>query len=94
MSKREDVTQEIHEFISSKKLNRVYSGFGLSKDKKYRYVLFNIPKYLDGEIRIYNQFFILVKFQTSFRDLPHNGKMIFKSVVETKEFIEKAFLNF
>jgi hypothetical protein len=73
MSKREELTRKIDEFISENGLNKIYSGTGLSKDKKYRYVLFNVTRYFDGEIRVYNEKYISVKYQTAFRDLPNKG---------------------
>ena len=93
MSIREELMESFEEFIGFMNLNAVYSGSGLSKDKKYRYVLFNKPLTVDGEIRIYGPNFIGIKWKTTFRDLPRNGWKVFRTPNEAKEFIMAAFVN-
>lgn len=93
MSIREDLMNEFEDFVAFNGLTKVYNGSGVSKDKKYRYVLFNTPRTLDGEIRIYGPKFIGVKFQTAYRALPHNGWLVFRSVEQAKEWIDLAFVK-
>ena len=93
-SKRESATDIVSDFISFNNLARVYGDTGLSEDKKYRYVLFSLPRTLDGEVRIYNPNFVAVQYQTAFRDLPHRDWRVYKSVDEATEFLRLAFVEF
>lgn len=92
-SKREFLADQAEAFIAENGLAKVYGGQGLSKDNKFRYILFNTPRTLDGEIRIYNARFVAVKFQTAYRDLPKNGWYVFKSLDDAQKFIEVAFVR-
>ena len=93
MSPRQEVFAKISEFISNNNLDAVYSGSGLSQDKKYRYVLISRPRYLDGEIKIYGPKFIQVQYQTALRSLPHNDSRIFQSADNCLEFLRLAFVE-
>lgn len=94
MSKREDIMLQISDFVEENRLARVYSGTGISEDKKYRYVLFSLPRNLDGEIRIYGPKFILVRYQTRYGSLPHRDNRVFTSVQDAIQFLQKAFIDF
>ena len=92
-SQREVLMNEFEDFVSFNGLTKVYSGSGLSKDKKYRYVLFNTPRTLDGKIRIYGPKFIGVKFRTAYRAFPENNWLVFRSVEQAKEWMDLAFVK-
>jgi len=94
MSKREEIMDQISEFIEENHLARVYSGSGVSSDKKYRYVLFSLPRNLDGEVRIYGPRFILVRYQTRYGSLPHRDNRVFTSAQNAIQFLQKAFVEF
>ena len=94
MSKREDIMLQVSDFIEEKHLARVYSGCGLSDNKKYRYVLFSLPRNLDGEVRIYGPKFILVRYQTRYGSLPHQDNRVFTSVQDAIQFLQLAFVDF
>ncbi|MCK9267237.1 MAG: hypothetical protein M0P14_00820 [Alkaliphilus sp.] len=94
MSIRKDIMERVEDFVFMNNLCNVYSGNGISKDKKYRYVLFNKPRTLDGEIRIYGSNFICIKFQTGYRDLPKNGWVKFNSIDKALDFMDAAFVKF
>ena len=93
MSIREDIMNQISEFVSDNYLSSVYSGSGLSKDKRYRYILISKPRVLDGEIRIYGPKFILINYQTAYRSLPHNDRRVFTSAENMINFLQWAFVD-
>lgn len=93
MSVREDIMRQIASFIERNGLASVYSGFGLSEDKRYRYILMSKPRVLDGEIRIYGPKFILINYQTAYRSLPHNDRRVFTSAEDAIKFIQLAFVD-
>jgi hypothetical protein len=93
VSLREMAMIKVAEFIEDNRLNRVYSGDGYGADKKYRYVVFNVPRNLDGEVRIYNKNFVYVSYQTRYLDLPHKDRRIFKNVDDAIEFLRLAFVE-
>lgn len=94
MSVREDIMNEIADFVSDNRLASVYSGCGLSGDKRYRYVLISIPRNLDGEIRIYGPKFILLRYTTRYGSLPHNDNRVFTSKENLIKFLQSAFVDF
>jgi hypothetical protein len=93
MSVREDIMRQIASYIERNGLASVYSGYGLSKDKKYRYILISKPRVLDGEIRIYGPKFILISYQTAYRELPHNDRRVFTSAEDMLNFLQWAFVD-
>lgn len=61
MSSRSEAAAKVADFVSEHSLDRVFGGdAGYGDGKKYRTVLFDIPRLLDGEVRIYNTKFVLV----------------------------------
>jgi hypothetical protein len=84
---------EFEDFVAFNDLVEVYNGSGVSKDKKYRYVLFSKARTLDGEIRIYGPKFIGIKWQTAYRALPQNGWKVLRSVEDAKKFLDLAFVK-
>ena len=93
MSLREEIMERFEDFVSMNGLTRVYSGSGLSKDKKFRYVLFNTPRTLDGEVRIYGPKFIGIKFQTAYRAFPRDNWVVFRNVDDALDFLDQAFVK-
>lgn len=93
MSIREDIMREIQSYVERNYLSSVYGGSGLSKDKRYRYILISKPRVLDGEIRIYGPKFILINYQTAYRSLPHNDRRVFTSAQDMLKFIQWAFVD-
>lgn len=93
MSKRQELMIEISDFVNENGLAGVYSGFGLSSDKKFRYVLLSKPRILDGEIRIYGPKFLMLRYQTAIRDLPHEDRRVFTSVENLYQFLKYAFID-
>jgi hypothetical protein len=93
VSKREEIMNEISDFVSNNRLAGVYSGSGLSKDKKYRYILLSRPRNLDGEIRIYGPAFILLRYTTRYHALPRNDNRVFTSKENLIKFLQLAFVE-
>ena len=94
MSAREELMKEVLSFVERNYLASVYSGYGLSKDKKYRYILISRPRVLDGEIRIYGEKFLLLKYITGYRSLPHNDNRVFTSTEDLIKFLQLAFVDY
>ena len=96
-SERQFLAQQCAEFINQNNLNNPFGGEAvLSQDqnkKKYYVIPFSKPKILDGAISIYSKNFILVRFQTEFRALPHQGNIKFSSKEIALEFIKNAFVD-
>jgi hypothetical protein len=92
-SPRAKITDEMMAFLDRNHLNSPYLNSDVSNDKKYRYVIFAKPRVLDGEVRVYNPKFIMVAWQTAFRDLPHKDKRVFGSLKDAMDFIRLAFVE-
>lgn len=94
MSPREDVAQELFETIKFGGLDEVYGASkGRSADNKCWEVTFCKARVLDGVIRVYSPKFILVKWQTAFRDMQHKGQEKFTSVNDAKSFLQLSFIR-
>lgn len=92
-SPRSKAATAIEQFLDRMHLNSPYLDSGMSKDKKYRYIIFAKPRTVDGEVRVYNPKFIMVSWQTAFRNLPHQDRRIFGDVKDAMEFIKAAFVD-
>ena len=60
---------------------------GTSVDKKYRYIFFSVPRYLDGEVRVYGPKFIQVKWMFGRR----RHSIVHRSVAEAVKFLKSNF---
>lgn len=61
MSARSDAAKKVAEFVAEHELDLVFGGDeGYKENKKYRSVTFSLPSTLDGQVRVYNEKFILV----------------------------------
>jgi hypothetical protein len=91
----ERVNTMTNERYEGKAFNGPYGGYEGRADKKGKphTVLFSIARYLDGVIYVYGKSFILVSYQTSFRDLPREDNRVFESVDDAKEFLKLAFVE-
>ena len=58
-----------------------------SKGKSYWSVTFCKARELDGEIKVYSERFILITWNTAYRDLPKSGREVFKSVHDARFFM-------
>jgi hypothetical protein len=63
------------------------------KGKEYWSVSFCKARVLDGEIRVYSPNFILVSWQTAYRDMAAKGNEVFRSELLAKEFLMKHFIK-
>lgn len=92
-SPRQDVAQELVETIMFGGLDEVY-GCNMSKEtdnkgKSYYSVSFCKARNLDGVVKVYSPKFVLVKWQTQYRDMPAKGQQVFKNVWDAKSFLQK-----
>lgn len=91
MSIREDIQNELIDFLSEKNLDQSY-GIITAKKGRYRLVTFAKAGITDGEIKIFSEKYIIIKWQTSQGILPFNGQQKFTSLTEAKEFISEHFV--
>jgi hypothetical protein len=94
MSKREELMKEVLSFVERNYLASVYGGCGLSEDKKYRYILISKPRVLDGEIRIYGEKFLLLKYTARYGSLPRNDRRVFTSAEDLLKYLQLAFVDY
>lgn len=90
MSPREAIQKELSSFLIQLGLDESY-GVIEAECKRFRSVTFAKNAILDGVVEIYGPKFILVKWRTAIRRLPHQGQEKFESVEATKEFINENF---
>ena len=63
-------------------------------DKGKPYIVsFCKARVLDGYVTIYSPKFLLVKWQTAFRDMPHKGVEKFTSEAAAMQFIQDSFVR-
>ena len=96
MSPRQEVAQNLADTCVFGGLNESY-GVSVSKSedkgKTFWSVLFAKNRILDGLIRVYSPNFIMIKWQTAIRDLPHRGQEVFRSEASAKEFLMNTFIK-
>jgi hypothetical protein len=97
ISPRQQVAQNLADTCIFGDLNDSY-GVSMergtsSTGKAHWSVLFAKARVLDGVIEVYSPNFILVKWQTSLRDLPERGKEVFKTELDAKKFILDSFVR-
>lgn len=96
MSPREQVAQNIADTCVFGGLN---DSYGVMKEKEtsngktYWSVTFCKARILDGVIRVYSPKFIMVKWMTAIRTLPHRGQEVFHSEEAVKTFLIKSFIG-
>jgi hypothetical protein len=89
MSARSLIADRLVELVHDKDLMQVYGGDvrqGAGKGKPYN-VGFSRARVLDGEISVYSEKFIQVRWQTAYRDMPHTGSLVFLSEKDAQEFL-------
>lgn len=97
-SPREDAAQELNETCRFGALDEgPHCGkptrMSDKQGKTYWDVAFKKLDLVDGTIKVYSEKFILVKWQTQFRDMPHQGQEVFKNVNAAKSFLVKSFVR-
>lgn len=96
MSERKEAAKRIAQFIIESKLAQPYGGDveqdSSLKGKPYT-VGFSYPRYVDGYVVVYSPSWILVEFQTAYRDLPPKDRVVFESVENAIAFIKLAFVE-
>ena len=96
ISAREALADSIREKCVEFCMNDSY-GANVFKDslngKSYYAVSFCIGRILDGSVKIYSPKFILVKWITQFRDMPHTGQQKFDSAEAAITFIKANFVR-
>jgi hypothetical protein len=95
MSARSDLADRIAQFCKNIGLDDSYGvSVGQSHVKGKPYVItFCKARSLDGQVTLYGPKFVLVKWQTAFRDMPHTGQEKFDSVEDALDFIHESFFR-
>ena len=91
MSARSEAAERIVGFVHENGLDRVFGGdMGYGAGKKYRSILFDRPRTLDGSVRVYSPKFILVRSAGPLGD----GQHAFESVENTLAYMKARFVDF
>ena len=94
MSVRSDIADR---FANAFNANRLNDSYGVSVGKgggdRYYTVTFCKARVLDGVVNVYGPKFILVKWMTQFRDMPHKGQEKFESEGDALKFIQDYFVR-
>jgi hypothetical protein len=96
MSERSTITENFCNLFRENGLDEVYGVNDTLREqngKKFYEVTFCKARVLDALVRIYSPKFIQIKWQTAYRDLPHNGSEVFKSADDATNFIKKYFIR-
>jgi hypothetical protein len=95
MSPRELAQENIRHTLMDLELNQVYGileGKGVTPNgKTYRSLTFCQAETLDGEVKIFGPKFIVVRYKTAIRRLPHEGYEQFASVEECQKWLIETF---
>lgn len=89
MSARSEIADRIAAKICEWKLTNPFGG-EVSKNGKYYGILFAVPRYLDGFVRVYGPKWILVEGQGP---LARYGNLIFESEENCLAFIHAAYVE-
>jgi hypothetical protein len=95
MSARSDLADSIAEQLIDLDLNDAYGvNVGQSHVKGKPYVIsFCKARVLDAQVTLYGPKFVLVKWQTAFRDMQRDGQEKFDSVADAMSFIKTSFVR-
>jgi hypothetical protein len=94
-SEREKIARSLGK-LCSENLNGPVNGYAGKGEKisgKPHRVVFSSNRSLDGGVLVYGPNFILIRYQTSYKDLPQDDSRVFQSADHAREFIEEAFVN-
>ena len=90
MSPREQAQIELRELLIGLRLDEVF-GVIEGQGPRYRSLTFCKARILDGVVHIYSPKFIVVKYETAIRTLPHRGQEKFDSVEQAKVWFVENF---
>lgn len=92
------LTDYEYRLVTALKEMRLDDSYGVNagvrtnpKGRKYLSVSFCKARVLDGTLNMYSRNFVQVKWQTAFRDMPHNGSEVLTSVEDALDFIKRSF---
>lgn len=95
MSARSDFAAKLAAQLVDLGLNDCYGvDVGQSHVKGKPYVItFCKARVLDAQLTVYGEKFILVKWMTAFRDMPHTGQEKFTSEAAAMQFVKDSFVR-
>jgi hypothetical protein len=94
-SARSDLADSIASQLKAAGLDDAYGVLiGQSHVKGNPYVIsFCKSRVLDGQVTLYGPKFLLVKWQTAYRDMPRDGQEKFDGVADAMAFINSSFVR-
>lgn len=95
-SERQLLCERIAEFLRTNDLCTPYGGdVSLFKGQgRPRYtVAFSKPRILDGTVEVYSPTYVLVRWITAVRALPHADGYVFESEQTAQDFLRLAFVE-
>lgn len=96
ISPRQQVAQNLSDTCVFGGLNDSY-GVSMQKEedkgKSFWSVTFCKARVLDGVLRVYSPNFVLIRWQTGYRDIEGRGSEVFRSERAAKDFIVKNFVR-
>lgn len=94
-SERHKLADRFAEFIIKNGLTQPYGGdVTLSlKGRPHYCVLFCYPRTLDGQIAVYSHNFIVIQYQTGYRNLPSDDRRVYTSEADAMKFLDLAFVQ-
>ena len=96
MSARSELAESIGKTLCELGLNEVYGvmvGKSNEGGKPHYSINFCQARITDGVVKVYSPKFILVKWQTGFRDMQHRGQQKFDSPEAALTFIKTSFVR-
>ena len=91
---RTQITDRIQKFLNANKLNEVYGVIQTGDESgRFEELTFCKARVLDGTVKVYGPKFILVKYTTAYRSLPHNDSVVFTSEKDAIRFLKSAFVD-
>ena len=96
MSARSELAEKIGKELIELGLNEVYGvmvGKSNEGGKPHYSINFCQARYTDGVVKVYSPKFILVKWQTAFRDMPNRGQEKFDNEESAINFIKASFVR-
>lgn len=92
MSTSVEVANQLADWLRSSGFDQSYGVMVTPVEKKGRmvqHVNFAKAAILDASVDVYSSTFLLLKWQTSIRDLPRNGQEVFKDISSLQMFIKE-----
>jgi hypothetical protein len=94
-SDRQQLAQRFAEWLHAADMCSPYGGdVSLQRIGRPHYnVLFSKPAVLDGGLAVYSPKFIVIEWITQFRAMPREGRRVFETELDARDFLQLAFVE-